>query len=539
LAVPRRLARLLAGPCLAAAALLGAAPAAAPAAVPELRWSDCGEGFGCATARVPLDHSRPRGRQVELALIRRPATDRARRIGSLFLNPGGPGASGVDLVRAAGGPDGPLAPLNDRFDLVGWDPRGTGASRPAVDCAVDQERQGPFAQPFTRPEPEQEAAAVERARAYIARCLQRNRGFLPFLSTANTARDLDLLRQAVGDEDLSYLGFSYGTFLGATYASLFPQRHRALVLDGAVDEAWTTRWLEATREQTSAFERGLGRFLTACAADQAACSGFGGADPWTAYDELLERLDAQPVAVPGVPDRPVDGDDARAASVLGLYSKSLWGLLGAGLAQAQAGDGTLLRVLADALYGREDDGSFSPSIDAFVAIAGLDQRSDGGVRTHLRAGRHSWRLFDHFWWNSGYGDLTFGLWPVAPRGVFRGPFQAAADAPTTLVVGTTYDTATPYRWARDLTRDLGNARLLTLRGDGHTAYGGSSACIDAAVEAYLEEGVLPAEGTVCRQELAFSAPAARAAAASRSAASRVRAAERALEEAQLALAGRR
>ncbi len=501
--VPRRLARLLVGPLLVAGALAGAGPAAAQAPVPELDWTACEDGFECATARVPLDHARPQGRQIELAVVRRPATDPERRIGSLFLNPGGPGGSGVDFVRGGGGEGGFLAPLNDRFDLVGWDPRGVGASRPAVDCDADAEREGPFAQPFTRPVPEQERAAVTRARAYIDRCLERNRGFLAHISTANTARDLDLLRQAVGDDALSYLGFSYGTLLGATYASLFPDTHRALVLDGAIDEAWVTRWLEATREQTSGFERALGRFLTACAADQEACSGFGGDDPWTAYDELLERLDVTPAPVPGDPDRPVDGDDARAGSALAMYSKDLWGLLAAGLAQAEAGDGTILRILADAFYSREDDGTYAPFTDQFVAIAALDQRTDGGARVHLRAGRHSWRLFDHFWWNSGYGDLSFGLWPVVPASVFRGPFSTPASAPTTLVVGTTYDSATPYRWSQELTRDLGNARLLTMRGDGHTAYGGNSPCIDRAVDRYVLRRRLPRAGKTCRQDVPF------------------------------------
>jgi pimeloyl-ACP methyl ester carboxylesterase len=479
------------------------APASADT-VPKLTWADCEGGFECAKAAVPLDHGRPDGTKIDLALIRKPATDSSARIGSLFLNPGGPGGSTFDFVRAAAEF---AAPLNDRFDLVGWDPRGTGLSGLAVDCDVDPEVLGPYAQPFPRPFTEAEATLPARTRQYIDRCLSRNdRRGLRYLSTGNSARDLDLLRRAVGDSKLSYLGLSYGTAIGATYASLFPGSSRALVLDGALDDGWWRRYLETTREQTSGFERALGRFLEACAADQTACSGFGGSDPRRALDELLQRLDAQPLEAPAFPGRPVDGDDVRWTISTITYSKGLWGLGAAALAQAAAGDGDLLREMADAFYGREPDGGADPATDQFVAVTGLDVLQEGGPERYIRAGRHSYRLFDHFWWNSGYGDMPFGLWPVTPNGAYRDDYSNPSSAQTALVIGTTYDPATPYRWAESLTRQLGNARLLTMRGDGHTAFGGNSPCIDAAVEAYLEEHTLPEAGTVCDQDLPFTDP---------------------------------
>ncbi len=494
--------RRLALALLVLAGLMGAS-APAQAQVPTLRWSACEDGFECATARVPRDHARPDGPSFELALIRLPAQDRARRIGSLFVNPGGPGGSGVEFVRGAAKTS--LAPLADRFDIVGFDPRGVGASRPAVDCETNPERRGPFALPLPRPTRASEAALLRRVRRYLSRCLAENRGFLPYLSTANVARDLDLLRRAVRDRRLSYLGYSYGTQLGATYASLFPGRARALVLDGAVDaEANLNRPLQTVQEQTQGFEVALGRFMQACAGQPEDCR-FGGGDPWNAYDELLGRLDRDPV--PAGESRPVSGDDVRIATTYLLYSKQLWPVLGVALAAANAGDGELIRLVVDEFYGRREDGTYEPSTDQFVAIAGVDAVREGNADTYLRAGRESYRLFEHFWFNSGYGDLAFGLWPVAARGVFRGPFENPRSAAPALVVGTTYDPATPYIWARVLTEDLGNARLLTMRGDGHTAaFGENSACVDLAVEAYVETGRLPAPRTVCRQDVPFDLP---------------------------------
>ena len=497
---------------LATGLVLGSLLAAPSGALAQaLEWRDCGDGFQCATLAVPRDHSEPGGPTLDLAVARLPARDPANRIGSLFMNFGGPGDAGAETLR--GIPPEAFASVADRFDLVSWDPRGTGSSSGAIDCAVNQETQGLNSQPFPKPlDPASEAAFVERTRAYVARCVERSDpGILPYIATTNTVRDLDLLRAAVGDSKLTYLGYSGGTFIGAQYATLFPGGARALVLDGAVDhESYVNRPIEDFREQTAAAERAFGRFLMACAAQANAC-GFGGEDPWTAFDELAARLDGEPLPVPGAPDRPVDGDDARWAAILSTYAKQLWPIMAEALAQAQAGDGTGLRLLADAFYGRREDGSYDPFNDRYMAITSLDLAWPGdAVQTYLDTGRHSFRMHDRFWAND-YGTLGFGLWPVEAVGAYRGPVDNPADAATALVVGTTYDSATPYVWARSLAADLGNARLLTMSGDGHTAFPGSSACVDAAVERYLEALELPAEGTVCRQEVPFAAAAERGA----------------------------
>src|SRR4051812_7483782 len=271
-----------------------AAPAAASAALP---WHACDDGFECATASVPLDYDHPHGRQIELALIRMPATDRAHGIGSLFTHRGGSGGDGIESLRTA--PPGALDPVARRFDVVGVDTRGVGASRPAIDCAADPERLGPYSQPFVRPATLDAPALVARTKAYARRCQERNGELLKHMSSADMARDFDQLREAAGDKKLTFIGNSYGSLVGATYASLFPGRARALALTAPVDaDTWVNRPFEALREQTAALDNGLRRFLAAC--DH--CAFAQGGDPQDAFDDLLAKLDAAPVG-------DVDGDD--------------------------------------------------------------------------------------------------------------------------------------------------------------------------------------------------------------------------------------
>ncbi|HKO93074.1 MAG TPA: alpha/beta hydrolase [Polyangiaceae bacterium] len=488
--------------------IAGATPALGPAATvraPALDWVDCGDGFECSTAAVPLDYSRPRGRQIQLAVTRLPARDRARRIGSLFVNFGGPGADAVSTLQDFGAEL--LAPLNERFDLVGFDPRGTGQTEGAFDCQIDQATLGLYAKPFATPDGPGADVLVRRARAYIDACLERDMSVLPYASTADAARDMDLLRSALGEPRLSYLGFSYGTFLGATYASLFPTRYRALVLDGAVDaDQFIQRPSDFGAAQAAGFELALDRFFQACAANQAACFGFGGADPWGAYDQLVARADRQPLPTDDPEGRMVDGSDLLLAAFPALYAKESWPYLAAALALAEQGDGSIALQLVDASSGRLEDGSYDPAADRFFLISAAEDDYSDDVDDYLRAGETSWAAFPHFWTDTGYVELPMGLLPVRAKNAFYGPFRASSRAPSVLVIGTTYDPATPYRGSVRLATDLGNATLLTMQGDGHTAYGGRSLCIDAAVQAYLEEGVLPPAGTSCAQETPFEAP---------------------------------
>ena len=500
----------------AGTAVAGAAPAGEPppGTVPQLAWTACGitqdataAGVECATADLPLDHDEPEGAQVQVAMARVPATDPANRIGSLFVNPGGPGGAVVEYLQVAG--SGLFADLNARFDIVGFDPRGVGQSRPAIDCQVDPETQGLYAGPVPTPLDIDVAAYVARAQDYVDACLTANGDILEHVSTANVARDLDLLRAAVGDEQLTYLGYSYGTFLGATYAALFPDRYRALVLDGALDPEQYVHDPEALRTaQAGGFEDALDRFLAACAADQVACSGFGGADPAAAYDELLATAAQTPIPAAGFVEdpRPVTPDEVLAVTAQLLYGKQAWGVLAAALAGAQAGDATLFRALYNTVVDqREPDGSPDPFPDRFRAINAADQEWPRDVDAFLARADRDRMEFPHF--GGFHGDIVQVLWPVDDEDAYGGPFAVDPSAPAPLVVGTTHDPATPYSGAEALAEQLGNAALLTMDGDGHTAYGGNSACIDRATEAYLLDLTLPPVGTVCAQEVPFVAPA--------------------------------
>lgn len=478
-----------------------------PAPVAPLAWAACGltgeaAGVECATADLPMDYDEPDGERVQIAVARVPAADPAKRIGSLFFNFGGPGGPAVDYLQAAGA--GVFASLNQRFDIVGFDPRGVGQSTPAIDCGLDPETEGFFSQPTPTPFDVDPAALVASAQEYVDACLANNGEILGHLSTANVARDMDALRAAVGDEQLTYLGFSYGTFLGATYAALFPERYRALVLDGALDPVeYLTDPVSLSTAQAAGFERALDRFAEACAVDQPACSGFGGPDPLLAYDRLLASAEAMPIPAPGYPEdpRPVTADEIREVTLTLLYAKQAWGLLAAALAAAEAGDGSLLRALADQIVYADPT-----STDRFFAISAGEQQWPTDVDAYLERGAAEWAAFPHFWGSFAYAEIPWGLWPVQDEDAFYGPYTLPETSPTPLVIGTTYDPATPYSGSVAMVEALGNARLLTMEGDGHTAYGGNSACIDSVTDAYLVDGALPAAGTVCQQEVPLVAP---------------------------------
>jgi pimeloyl-ACP methyl ester carboxylesterase len=508
--------RWLAAAACALLAIVAGAPAASAQGSNGLQWKDCALVpdivVQCAAQTVPLDYDRPSGKTIDIAVARVPARDQAHRIGSLIFNLGGPGGSQVDFLQQGGGAL--FDALNETYDIVGFDPRGTGQSTRAIDCKVNQETQGPTSEPFPTPFNLDLPALLAKDQHYLHRCLALNgTDILSHVSTAETARDMDVLRKAVGDQKLSYFGYSYGTFLGATYAALFPNRFRALVLDGPLDaDEYLSDPLKGSNEQTAAFERALSRFFRACAAHQDQCLNFGqGDDPEDAYDALIDRANATPIPALGyTPDpRPVDGDDINAVAIIAMYAKQNWPFLAEILASAEANDGTLVRALVDeAFYGRDPDtGTFDPITDRFFAIYGAEAHWPSNIPTYVREGEQAWGMFNHFYSNHGYTELNFGLWPAKAQDAYDGPFHVKASAPTPLVVATTYDPATPYRGALKLVRELGNARLLTMRGDGHTAYGGNSPCIDDAVNAYLLQGNLPAPGTSCRQVVLFEQPA--------------------------------
>jgi pimeloyl-ACP methyl ester carboxylesterase len=498
------------------ALLVGASPAVADASpapdtvpVPTLSWAACGAtpeataaGVECARALLPMDHDDPGGEQVDIAVARVPATDQAARIGPLFINFGGPGGPAVDYLQFLGA--GMFAALNQRFDIVGFDPRGVGQSTPAVACGLPLDPDPPSTWPAPSPPEIDVDALVAEHQEYVDACLTANGEILAHLSTANVARDMDLVRAALGEEQLSYLGFSYGTFLGATYASLFPGRYRALVLDAALDpDMWINDPPADTAVTLAGFEDALDRFLDACAADQVACSGFGGSDPHAAFDALLATANATPLPVPGFPEdpQPVTADDLRGVTASLLYSKQNWGVLAAALAAAEDGDASLVRAIIALLTVAQGDLG-----DRLFTINGSEQRWPADVGSYLQRGAEEWATYPHFWNSGSYLQIRYALWPVHDEDAFPGPFVAHPSAPPVLVVGNTHDPATPLSGAVALTEQLGNARLLTMDGDGHGAYGENSSCINSATDSYLVSGVLPAQGTVCPQEVPFTAP---------------------------------
>lgn len=503
----RPLRALVAGLVIGAACATGTAAAAGAGAAPALDWTDCGEGFLCATAQVPRDHFRPAAGTVDIALVKKPATG-AKRLGTLFTNPGGPGSSGTEFVRAAA----PIfASVNDRFDLVGWDPRGTGGSG-SISCLTPAQREARW--PVTDPFPTLRTLGPTAAQAkeFAAGCLAADtEGTLAGLTTENAARDLDLLRRAVGDPKLNYLGFSYGTYLGAMYTTLFPGRSRALVLDGAIDPVqYTNDPLGNLVEQSFGFEDGVERFFGWCATSPV-CA-FQGGRP--AFDALLASLAKHPLPATASGDpRVARQADLQNALTAALYTRQVWPVAAAVLTEAQGGDGSSVLAVSDGFRGRIDAETYAPDLDGFAQTSCADlsypRTAKGFAAYERRAAKGRFIGL-----NNLYGEFAPGyvcaVWPARGSQQYTGPFvhRAAKGGAPALVIGTTHDPATPYRWAGTLTRQLGRARLLTMDGDGHTAFGGNSACIDIAVEAYFERLALPPANTVCRQEVIDTAPEA-------------------------------
>lgn len=466
---------------LVAVGLVGETAGAAP--VPVLQWADCGGGFQCATATVPMDYRKPQGSKVELALIRKPALDQAHRIGSLFMNPGGPGGSGVEFVRTA---PSPAFQLLSKFDVIGFDPRGVGASKPGVDCGPGSTQ---VTEPirFPRPPGIDQQAVVREVKERGECCVKKSGDILAHLSTANVARDLDLLRAAVGDSKLNYYGLSYGTVIGATYASMYPGKGRALLLDSPVDaQTYYDRPFEYGREQAVALEDVLDRFFAACTA--ARC-GFGGSDPETAFDALVKRLNATPLPS-GDPQHPapVTGDEVLMNAVGFVYRQADWRYLADALTKLEAGDPSAMVELTGA------NGGFVAA--AGSAVLSVDQQFSHKLSEYAAEDSHVYGLSRNFWFSYGTPMLIHGLWPVEDHGAFRGKIRNKSGAQI-LVIGGRYDPATPYNWSERLTADLGNARLLTFRSTGHGAVPTFNACVLGALSAYFETLALPPVGAEC------------------------------------------
>lgn len=446
----------------------------------QLAWTDC-DGFECASLEVPVDYADPAGPTLEIAVLRSPATGDAR--GSLVVNPGGPGSSGVEYARATSAIV--TDPVREAFDIVGFDPRGVGQSA-AVDCADDAEFDALIEIDGTPDEPS-EVTALERASALVE-CTAPVEGLLDHMSTADAARDLDVLRTALGQERLDYLGVSYGTHLGATYAALFPERVGRFVLDGPLPADLDAEAL--TLGQAQGFEDSLRRFVEYCAAE-GDCPLGDDPNPEPGLERLraiLDELDASP-APTSDPDRPLTEAAATYAILMSLYRVGDRPLLKDALASLASGDGTPLQRLLDERVGRESDGTYRDnSFDAFYAVSCRDRAAPVDINASVA------RLSEAAPFLGEY--LAWGNLPCASTQATAGP-APSGPIPPVLVVATTHDPATPFAWAELLVSQLGDAVLLVREGDGHTGYREGSTCTDEAVDAFLLEGALPEPGTVC------------------------------------------
>ncbi|WP_351229605.1 alpha/beta hydrolase [Streptomyces sp. NPDC002133] len=458
----------------------------------RLSWRDCGvPGFQCATLRAPLDYAKPDGRSVDLAVARVKATGPGKRIGSLLVNPGGPGGSAVSYLQGYAGVGYP-APVRARYDMVAIDPRGVARSEP-VECLDDKDMDS-YTQTDQTPDDKPEVAKLSTAfKGFAAGCKSRSATVLPHVSTVDAARDMDILRGVLGDEKLSYVGASYGTFLGATYAELYPDRVGRLVLDGAMDPSLPAR--QVNRDQTAGFETAFKSFADDCV--QRALCPLGTTSPEDAATRLKDffaKTDAQPI--PTGESRPLTESLATTGVIAAMYDAGAWPQLREALTQAMAGDGSGLLALSDSYYEREPDGTYTNLMYANAAVNCLDappafttpNEVDAAVADFEKASPVFGRGF-------AWASLNCAYWPAPATGSPH-RIEAKGAAPI-LVVGTTRDPATPYKWAQSLADQLSSGTLLTYEGDGHTAYGRGSDCVDTAINTYLLEGTPPRANKRC------------------------------------------
>ncbi|MEW9530540.1 alpha/beta hydrolase [Microbispora sp. NPDC049125] len=448
----------------------------------HLSWSACGNGFECAMLAVPLDYAHPAKERISISVIRLPASGRDR-IGSLVLNPGGPGGSGVDYARSAASVVSPQ--LRARFDIVGFDPRGVADSSP-VRCLNGPQFDQYIALDPTPDTPAEKEALEQGARRFAEGCQARSGGLLAHVGTPDAARDMDVLRAALGDSKLTYLGKSYGTLLGATYADLFPGKVRALVLDGALNPAAPRA--ETAAIQARGFETAFRSFARDCfTAKDCPFKGRTADKAAAELTALLHKVDTTPLR--NTLDKRTINESAVVTGVIApLYDQKAWPYLRQGLAAAFKGDGTTLLRFADFYYSRREDGSYPNETDAQTAVNCLDRPYSATAAAPVK---QSSLLGDYV---TAGGDPC-KYWPV--KSTTTPHALHAKGAPPIMVVGTIRDPATPYQWAKALASQLSSGRLLTFDGDGHTAYRTGSSCVDTQVDRYLLSLTPPTAGARC------------------------------------------
>ena len=451
-------------------------------------------GFTCAKVKVPLDYDNPGGQTIEIAVKKRAAGGDS--IGSLFVNPGGPGGSGIDLVDEAGSYF--SKKLTSSYDVVGFDPRGVGAST-AVDCLTDAELDAERAG-ANDPATPSASAAEERAQKMGEACTSKTStsGLLDHIDTISVARDLDILRAVDGQQALTYLGYSYGTYLGATYAELFPANTGRLVLDGAVDPSLSAEKLALG--QAKGFEASLRAYVESCQSSKLGCPLSGDVDSGVSQvREFLESTKTAPVPTSDS-KRPLTYDLAVYGVLGSMYQTQAWPSLTLGLSQAMGKegkpDGSALLKLADLVSSRESDGTYSNNgAEALMAVNCLDYPVQGDNASWEKNAKAIKETSPTFGSQLLYPDAYCQGWGHTSSRK-REKITASGAAPI-LVVGTTGDPATPYAWSQALAEQLESGQLLTWEGDGHTAYGRSNDCVKKAVDTYLLNGTMPDKGLTC------------------------------------------
>lgn len=471
------------------------ASAEAPAYAPELArfyeqdldWRSCGANQ-CSRLTVPLDYAEPDAKTIELAVLRVPAQRRGQRVGQLVVNPGGPGGSGVQY--AASGSDTFGDQLSRYFDIVGFDPRGVGESTP-LECAGTKQTDE-FLSVDPDPDDAGEVARFDRlTREFGQGCLTNSGELGRHMTTVEVAKDLDILREALGERQLDYFGASYGTSIGATYADLFPTHMRRMVLDGAIDPTLST--LQLSLGQAHGFETAIRAYLQDCV-DQGDCILGDSVETGTRrIRQLLDDIDARPL--PTTSGRELTEGLAQLGIILPLYVKEYWPLLTLALQSALEDNGDRLLQLADQYSSRGPDGYTDNSIEAYYAVYCLDH-SDYVPLSQVPS------LVDDFEKASptfgrafAYGATACGSWPV--KSGVRPVERDAAGAPPIVVVGTTRDPATPYQQAVTLAKQLESGVLVSRDGDGHTGFMQGNRCVDRAIERYLVGGTVPEDGQSC------------------------------------------
>jgi pimeloyl-ACP methyl ester carboxylesterase len=466
-------------------------PAADPALAryygQRLAWSGCGDDLECASLTVPLDWAKPGGGDVKVALLRRPAD--GKRIGSLVVNPGGPGVSGKAYAQAADRAFG--RPVTSHYDVVGFDPRGVGDST-AITCLPDSQLDGYLAADSTPDSPAELTQIVASTRRFAEACEKNSGALVRHVDTISVVKDMDALRAALGEKTLAFLGASYGTYIGAWYAQLFPWRVGRFVLDGAVDPALTSEQYIAG--QAEGFTRALRAFVSDCQSTKGCPLRGNLQDGLSQVGLLVDAADEDPLSTDS--GRELTQNLMITGIAQGLYDDAFYPVLTTGLEKALQGDGTDLLRLADLYYQRDDEGRYGQTVSANPAIFCLDVAEK---RTPAQIEADAAELdkqFPPLGGALGWGAMSCAEWPV-PAVVPRQKLTAQGAAPI-LVLGTTGDPATPYEWAQALASELSSASLLTWEGDVHTAYNRGNRCVDDAVEGYLLTGAMPAEGTRCR-----------------------------------------